>query len=308
MRDMLSLMMVMGFGIMGSVVFVADAQAQACDAKITPKCQALNKLYVDNSSSLPNFQNQQQDWLTAVKRHFKTQQTLESDPLTPKCAECGLIQDSWQYWGKNKTKQIAETWADYVKTLSEDGLQFETLINSFTKSKDFGRAAEFVQAEITQIEEARELNKMEGLRADFTAVEKREAALKKRVGPLLEQHRRQLASVKCPAGKVKNAALQKTYRARVEEFYSKPAEGEPPRKVYSVELQGKSSSRYDRWNKTTFETTPLTACVEIQDPRASRCYVWSLSIQRKKLDGQAWQPWDTVLVGERNQMLCEKLK
>lgn len=294
--------------VWGSVVAAPAAHAQECEAKNISACESINKLYVENSSSLPSFQNQRQEWLAAVKRHFKTQQALESNPLMPQCVKCGVVQDSWQYWGKNKTKQIAETWTDYIKTLSEDGVQFEALIKSFTKSKEYGRAAEFVQAELEQIEEARELNKLEGLRADFGAVEQREAALKKRVGPLLEQHRRQLASVKCPSGKVKNAGLQKTYRARVEEFYSKPAQGEPPRKVHAVEIQGKASQRYDRWNKTTFETTPLTACVEIQDPRASRCYVWSLSIQRKKLDGQAWQEWDTVLVGERQQLLCEKLQ
>lgn len=216
-----------------------------------------------------------------------------------------------EQWLKSCTRSLerAKTmWAEYANFIidQESPLKLETLKSIAKTSPD--TAAMLSSELVALLDDIKEKNKNPALSAKLPKLDERREQASKAATTYQAAFEAKIAKQSCPKGKINNPASLKVYRAKVEDFYSKPAPGEPPRKVYEVQIQGKASSRYERFEKTTYETTPLSACVEIQDPRASRCYVWDLSIQRKKIDGQAWSAWDTVLVGERKAMLCKKLR
>jgi hypothetical protein len=216
-----------------------------------------------------------------------------------------------EHWVKPCGKKLTEAkalWSEYANFVVDQELPLTLdTVKSVGKSTP-DAAYNMATNVVARLDDIKKKNQNPALQASVPNLDKRRAEFAKQAAEHKARFDAIIAKNTCPAGKVKNPSLQKTYRAQVEDFYSKPAEGEPPRKVYSVEIQGKANKTYDRWQKTSFETTPLSACVEIVDPKGSRCYIWSLSIQRKKIDGQQWSSWDTVLVGERKQMMCEKLK
>jgi hypothetical protein len=216
-----------------------------------------------------------------------------------------------EHWIKPCGKKLGEAkslWNEYANFVvdQEMPLKLETIraVGKSTPDVAYNMARE----SLARLDDIKLKNQNKAIQANIPNLDARRAELDKAANEHKARFEAIIAKNACPKGKVKDAAMLKTSRARVEEFYSKPGEGEPPRKVYSVELQGKANKTYDRWKKTSYETTPLSACVEIVDPKAPTCYIWSLSIQRKKLDGQQWSAWDTILVGERKQMMCDKLR
>ena len=115
-------------------------------------------------------------------------------------------------------------------------------------------------------------------------------------------HEEEIASVRCPKKGKKNARHFKTVKAH---FLADP---EFAKTLKSLRVTGKSSSKFDYGKQTTFETLPLTICVQDDKPETPKCYVWDTSVQRSKVKGGKWSRWDTVLVGGREEMLCKNLK
>lgn len=216
-----------------------------------------------------------------------------------------------EHWIKPCGKKLNEAkflWNEYANFVvdQEMPLKLETIRSVGKSTPD--AAYNLARTSLERLDDIKLKNQNKAIQANIPNLDARRAELEEAASEHKARFDAIIAKNTCPKGKVKDAAFLKRSRARVEEFYSKPGEGEPPRKVHVVELQGKPNKTYDRWKKTSYETTPLSACVELVDPKAPTCYIWSLSIQRKKLDGQQWSDWDTILVGERKQMMCEKLR
>lgn len=242
-------------------------------------------------------------WSTVANKHMATRYEPKYEAELRACTV-----DHWLASCDRELTRAKGMWAEYVKFIVEQDapvkLQTMTSIARTTPDTAYMLASDLVAL----LDDIKKKNQHPSLRADLGKLDARRAEAAKASASYKGKYEAAIARTRCPAGKVNDPGRLKLYRAQIDAFYAKTPASEPQRKVHNVQIQGKASSRYDRFEKTTFETVPLSACVELLDPRGARCYVWSLSIQRKKRDGQPWGGWDTVLVGARAAMQCQKLR
>jgi hypothetical protein len=284
-----------------TLTWSASANAQECPAV----CPELKKTWeAACGSSLPDYGRSPERWFEQVSGFADAYAEIqEGASSAPACVACGGLWEGWERACASRKEQIASQWGDHMKWTGEASEQLQSYITFARERGMLDQAISRIDDELAVIDRTRELNAMPGLGHDTAAIDARSSALSAQRAELRAAREEQLAAVRCPRKGKKNARHFETVKAF---FLEDP---EHAKTLKSLRVTGRSGTRYERWKRTTFETLPLTTCVRDDTPATGpRCYVWEMSVQRSRVDGQKWSAWDTVLVGSQKEMLCANLK
>lgn len=281
------------------------AAAQECTDVVRAPCAELRKTFDANcASSMPDQGRSPEWWFERVVAFAPAYTQLMSQKATlDQCAACNEVYAPWERTCTERRASIAEEWSDFIATSAEESFQFQSYLKNAADNQRYPQALHSMDERITQLESVRTIGTDLAFEADLSALDQRISALRAQREDLERRYHKLIAGVRCPTKGRANAR----HLATVSAFFEK----DPAylKHVHLLRVTGKSGKRYDRSRHTTYETLPLSVCVEDPTPEGGpRCYVWQMSVQRSRVDGDTWSGWDTVLVGSQKEMLCKNLK
>lgn len=266
-------------------------------------CAKLEQTYQTHcASSLPNPGSQADMWSARVRAFPAQHESLLSRRAQAQaCVLCGKMYAKWERDCARRAEQVTKAWGELLTESAKDTTQFTNAVKMYIKRGQFAQAESYVASEVTILER---LVKNSHKSVDTSALQARITRLEAQRDKLRARHEKKIAATKCPT-RGKKAGRHK---AAVQSFLRQDPEYAKELRV--LRIRGKTSRRYHRGKRTTYELRPLTACVR-SDPKKGqpqRCYVFEMSVRRERPDGGRWSGWDEVLMGATREMSCKKLR